>query len=157
MKPDFKEFVTAYFEQASQLSEIERRTLNAKVLSLCPQPAFLLPHVKCEKHISIMMAFGIVSKMDKKHNLGADIMGRLPELVANGVALYRSTTQPGAFVLETSEIRTINEQEEHVLVCIEPNGQLDRHSKACFITSVYSKPLHVFEGWNRDGLKLWSL
>lgn len=96
---------------------------------------------------SLWVTKRVIDKLYREHGLSRQQIKSLPELLANPIMVLDSTTEPGNFVVLTSETH----KGKPIIATINPNGEIKRIGLANVVTSAYEKPGTVIADWMLNG------
>jgi len=134
-------------------AESEGKPQHEKFVFVCDTPEYLIRHAGFSA-LPLIIPGKIVGKACFDHGIGTSVLKRLPEIVAEPDALFKSHTHGGSVVVLTLEMKGA----APIIVPMRPDLLPGRdQSPVNVITSVYGK-----EGpdprakWIAAGLLLWE-
>lgn len=136
-------------------AEMDNNPQHEKIVFVSETPRYLIEIAKFPD-LPLVISGKIVCKAAFDHGISTSVLKRLPQIVAEPHALFRSQSQPSSVVVLTLEIKGGSP----IIVPIKPAGEIGgrrESQKANVITSVYAKEgPPPFQKWQKAGLLLWQ-
>lgn len=132
-------------------SEVAGKPQHEVILELGPTPDILVQHGFPQ--LPLVLKAKNISKMFFDHGMTKGLIERIPDLIANPKAIYKSTTTGS--VLVTFEVKGM--QSAPIIIAIHPNKTIGRNRITNEVASMYAKTGPNPEiRWRQDGLLIWE-
>lgn len=146
------------------MSADQYRVLIQAVLKACqdgkPQHELLVPICDTPQYLidygfpalPIVISGKTVDKVHFDHGITKGVLERLPSLLDQPKAVFKSATQAQSAVVLTFEMKGSN----NILVPIHSNKEIGRQKFFNVVASIYDKDAAMEARWRREGLLIWE-